>query len=105
MSAKSNFKKAVIKAKKLYKTGRYNKFSDAVKAAYKSPGIKTKRTTKRKTVSNVRRSAKKKTVSGKALLKQQLGNAMVARYECQTIAGTKKLGNRIKEIKRKLRSK
>jgi len=38
MSAKTNFKAAVKKAKTLYKTGKYKKFSDAVKAAYRSIG-------------------------------------------------------------------
>jgi len=40
--AKSNFRAAVKKAKQLYKTGRYKRFSDAVKAAYgkKSAGRK-----------------------------------------------------------------
>lgn len=33
---RANFKKAASKAKKLYKTGRYKKFSDAMKAAFKT---------------------------------------------------------------------
>ena len=37
-NAKANFKKAVSKAKLLYKTGKYKRFSDAVKAAYKTIG-------------------------------------------------------------------
>ena len=49
MSAKSNFKAAVIRAKRLYKTGRYKTFADAVKAAYK-----------KRSVGAVKRSAKKK---------------------------------------------
>ncbi len=36
--ANNKFKAAVKKAKVLYKTGRYPKFSDAVKAAYKKVG-------------------------------------------------------------------
>jgi hypothetical protein len=37
-NAKNKFKAAVKKAKSLYKTGRYKRFSDAVKAAYKTIG-------------------------------------------------------------------
>lgn len=40
---KSKFKTAVVKAKRLYKTGRFAKFSDAVKAAYGKTKTKTKK--------------------------------------------------------------
>lgn len=53
MSAKSNFKAAVVRAKRLYKTGRYKTFADAVKAAYKKRSVgavKRKSTPKRKAV-------------------------------------------------------
>jgi len=36
--ANNKFKAAVARAKKLYKTGKYKRFSDAVKAAYKKVG-------------------------------------------------------------------
>lgn len=39
--ANSKFKKAVVKAKALYKTGRYKTFADAVKSAYKKIGSAT----------------------------------------------------------------
>jgi hypothetical protein len=47
---KAKFKKAIVKAKKLYKTGRYNKFSDAVKAAYNSLPGKTRSAKKSRSV-------------------------------------------------------
>jgi len=47
--AQAKFTRAAKKAKKLYKTGRYKKYSDAVKAAYKTIGaIRKKRKAKRK---------------------------------------------------------
>jgi hypothetical protein len=59
MSAKSNFKAAVRKAKQLYKTGRYKKFSDAVKAAYKKGSGGTKRKRKVSAVKIVERGEKR----------------------------------------------
>jgi hypothetical protein len=51
--AQAKFTRAAKKAKKLYKTGRYKKYSDAVKAAYKSIGaIRKKRKQKRKPATN-----------------------------------------------------
>lgn len=50
-SAKANFKKAVAKAKQLYKSGRYASFADAVKAAYKGAKVgSTKKVVKSKKV-------------------------------------------------------
>lgn len=81
----SKFKAAIQKAKKLYKTGRYNNFSDAVKAAYKSPGKKVgatkfiekgeKKSTKAKVYRRVRtkKGAFKKTQSVSSI-----GNASAA---------------------------
>lgn len=61
VKAKSNFKKAVRKAKALYKTGRYKKFSDAVKAAYKGTAIgKTSKASTRQTGSSNRSIDKKR---------------------------------------------
>jgi hypothetical protein len=71
MSAKSNFKAAVKKAKTLYKTGKYKKFSDAVKAAYRSiSGIsKTRQTGSTTTKADKKRKAKapgkRKSAAGK----------------------------------------
>lgn len=58
---KAKFGRAIKKAKKLYKTGRYKKFSDAVKAAYKVSGITRQRSKPRK------RKRKPATKSGGAL--------------------------------------
>jgi hypothetical protein len=47
--AQSKFTRAAKKAKRLYKTGKYRKYSDAVKAAYKTIGaVRKKRKQKRK---------------------------------------------------------
>ncbi len=55
MSAK--FKRAVAKAKRLYKTGRYKNFGAAVKAAYKKVGA----------VKKTRSVGARKKVSGKSI--------------------------------------
>ena len=63
--AKSKFRAAVKKAKQLYKTGRYKRFSDAVKAAY------GKKTANRKKISSRRRSkATRKKVSAVKLIER-----------------------------------
>lgn len=58
----ANFKKAITAAKRLYKTGRYAKFSDAVKAAWRQTGSS-------KTTSDKKRKAKapgkRKSAAGK----------------------------------------
>ncbi len=58
MSAK--FKKAVAKAKALYKTGRYKNFGAAVKAAYKKVGTpKAKRV-----IASIKKRTGKKSIRG-----------------------------------------
>jgi len=60
MSAQTNkFKKAAAIAKRLYKTGRYKRYSDAMSAAFKKLGSgKTK--TKRRKVSGAKKAIDKK---------------------------------------------
>lgn len=64
MSATSNFKAAVKKAKRLYKTGRYKTFADAVKAAYKKKKVgsvakKNRQTGKTTRIADAKRKAKR----------------------------------------------
>ena len=62
----SKFTAAVARAKKLYKTGRYKKFSDAVKAAYKKGPVKSSSSRKRKParkIASVKRRVKRTTAS------------------------------------------
>jgi len=62
---KAKFKKAIVKAKKLYKTGRYPKFSDAVKAAYNSLPGKTRSAKKTRAPKRARVSSTQKKEAGK----------------------------------------
>jgi len=126
-NAKSNFKAAVKRAKALYKTGRYNKFSDAVAAAYKKgPAKKSakkkrkvgaykvvekgeKRSTPARKVIRVTRSKKGtfkgSTVAGaKAAIEQKLGRAMVEHYKTQSIKRTRVLGKTIAGYKKQLKA-
>ena len=60
--ANTKFTRAVKKAKALYKTGRYKRFSDAVKAAYKKVGSASvgKRKTKFRQTGHSNKAADKK---------------------------------------------
>lgn len=89
------FKKAVSKAKSLYKTGRYKNFAAAVKAAYKKAGAaKPKRSVTRKKRSVIRgtdavvrtKPNKKnhaKAMLAKALLDYDLATTIRATKEAQ----------------------
>jgi len=68
---KAKFKQAVKKAKQLYKTGKYNKFSDAVKAAWGKMG--TTKKANRQTGSSVKKrdKARKAKPPGKRISKSK----------------------------------
>jgi len=116
---KAKFKKAIVKAKKLYKTGRYNKFSDAVKAAYNSlPGKKTRSAKKSRSVGRrPKRSAAVKSAGAVgcasiAGLKSQLRNkakdqmrsALLARELATTKVAKRKQTKRIQKLKTMLKT-
>ena len=126
--ANNKFKAAVKKAKGLYKTGRYKKFSDAVKAAYK----KVKTVEKRRKVGAtkfiergeskstpakrvIRRNRTKKgyfksttRISGVTAAKRKtektLATAMLNHYKTQSIKRTKQLDKQISALKKKLKA-
>jgi Arc/MetJ-type ribon-helix-helix transcriptional regulator len=114
--ANSKFRAAVKKAKSLYKTGRYKKFSDAVKAAYKkSPAKKRRRVgaVKRKrvkrTVTRIRTrrrisSRRISGVSGKKKVEKSLANALLAHWKTQSIKRTKQLDKTISNLKKRLKA-
>lgn len=115
---KAKFKKAIVKAKKLYKTGRYNKFSDAVKAAYNSLPGKTKSAKKSRSVGSrpKRRAAVKSAgavgCASIAGLKSQLRNkakdqmrsALLARELATTKVAKRKQTKRIQKLKTMLKT-
>lgn len=106
-----SFKSAVKKAKGLYKSGHYKKFSDAVAAAYKKGKTVVR---KARAVSKKRRSIKRR-VSGVdpiirtkptplTIAKAKLAKALLDHRLEKTISGTKEAARRIKkwsaEVKR-----
>jgi len=112
---KAKFKKAIVKAKKLYKTGRYNKFSDAVKAAYNTlPGKKSgskkaavKKSRSKRTVASVGAigcsiSGLKSQIRRKA--KDQMKTALLARELATTKAVKRQQTKRIQKIKSMLKN-
>lgn len=114
---KAKFKKAIVKAKKLYKTGRYNKFSDAVKAAYNSLPGKTRSAKKSRSVGRKpkRRVAAVKTaavgcsISGlksqiRNKAKDQMKTALLARELATTKVAKRKQTKRIAKIKSLLKT-
>jgi hypothetical protein len=115
---KAKFKKAIVKAKKLYKTGRYNKFSDAVKAAYNSLPGKTRSAKKSRSVGSrpKRRAAVKSSgavgCASIAGLKSQLRNkakdqmrsALLSRELATTKVAKRKQTKRIQKLKTMLKT-
>jgi Mor family transcriptional regulator len=116
--AKARFKRAVTKAKALYKTGRYNKFSDAVKAAYKTVGSNTtparsarKQPAKKVAVNN--NSTANGKLSGvpmgamKSEIKKRINGAidkaLVKKYRATKKMVKKKLQRQINNYKKELR--
>lgn len=102
-----SFKSAVAKAKKLYKSGRYAKFSDAVAAAYKKgKSVKRKAVGKVAKKSTVARSYKKAVLRLSPLKRAEQGyaSASVAYLKATTISATKaaqkKKAKYAREIKR-----
>lgn len=128
-NAKSNFKKAVAKAKGLYKSGRYKTFADAVKAAYKTIGAvssyrqtgsskrkadrkrKAKPPGKRRSATGKvyyerrkNRSDKPGTLSGvmstgRKLLKEKLDRLVLRKYHATKKAAKRKLQKEISAVK------
>jgi len=102
--ANLKFVRAVKKAKGLYKTGRYKKFSDAVKAAYKSLGSPAKKVGSKKTKVRVSVGAvKKPAVSKRVQIEKSLGASYVRFYKANTISATNKERRNMVELKRKLK--
>jgi len=116
--AKISFKSAVAKAKGLYKSGRYKRFSDAVAAAYRgakatgSKKSKPAKKAKRKVGAVRKRSAapKKKAAARKnpaltplASAQLSLGQAYSSYVRADTVRDTKKASKRITAVKERIR--
>jgi|SRR5688572_25980814 len=117
--AKNRFKAAAPKAKRLYKTGRYKTFADAMRAALKGGGggsrkkkpARSRRVSK--TVSKVsRRKPARRSASPlqavKSRYRETLNDRLKTYLFLKDRAGTKKLkrayGKTIADIKRQLRN-
>ena len=115
---KAKFKKAIVKAKKLYKTGRYKTFADAVKAAYNSLPGKTRSAKKSRSVGSKpkRRAAVKSagpvgcaSIAGlksqiRSKAKDQMKTALLARELATTKVEKRKQTKRIAKIKSMLKT-
>lgn len=112
--ANNKFKAAVKRAKKLYKTGRFKKFSDAVSVAYgkvtrskKRPVKKRRRPVSTKTSIGSRISSSKRrspVVSQRRQLEKKLGDVLVQHWKTKSIKQTKRLDKKKAELKRKIKS-
>jgi hypothetical protein len=115
--AQLRFKKAAVKAKKLYKTGRYSKYSDAMKAALSGIGGRT-RATGRSNKKPARSAKVTQTVKisgiGSISLGSLLGEAkkrhkdaidklVVRKYHCTTKRDRSKIQKQINEHNAALR--
>ena len=112
---KAKFKKAIVKAKKLWKTGRYKTFADAVKAAYSSlPGKRSSR--KKATVKRSRSKRRVASVSGigcsisglksqiRDRAKDQMKTALLARELATTKVEKRKQTKRLQKLKQMLKT-
>lgn len=115
----NHLKKITPEAKKLYKTGRYKKYSDAVKAAFAKNPVKHKKSTGTKKATHKNKVSHRPkfdksvhlgvgTISGheasiRKLLKEQLGRCYVSRDFATKKTEKRKYQKDISTIKRKLR--
>lgn len=114
----NRFKQAAPKAKKLYKTGRYKTFADAMKAALNSTArapkkkkpftrkAKRKLTTKVQTYKKANRrtgTRKKPLLSKKSAVKKKLANALLDYELATTISATKEAQKRKVKYRKELR--
>lgn len=102
------FKTAVKKAKGLYKTGRFKKFSDAVRAVYNQSARKPKRkvsggVAKKSTVARRYKKAVL-TVSAKQRAKNGLAKALLDYELADTISATKEAQKRKVKYRRQLKA-
>jgi hypothetical protein len=116
--AKNRFKAAAPKAKRLYKTGRYKTFADAMRAALKGGGSRKPAKAKRvsKKVSRVSRKRSRKPAARSATslptIKSQYRGTLNDRLKTYLFlrdrAGTKRMkrayGKTIADIKRQLKN-